>query len=676
MKRIWAVMVGVLSLLLVTMGNGWAAQPTPGAAYRPGELIIKYKDGKAGVASAGLHQRHGSRQLREFKAYGLEHVKVRTGQSVQEAISAFEADGDVEYAEPNYIVHATVVPSDPSYSSLWGMTKISAPAAWDNSTGSQTVVIGTIDTGIDYTHPDLKANIWPGNGTYPANGYNAITHTYDPKDDNGHGSHVAGTIGAVGNNGVGVAGVNWNVQIAACKFLDASGSGSTIDAIECLNYFKNLKASGANVIATNNSWGGGGFSQSLYDAINAQRDILFIAAAGNSGANNDTTASYPSNYELPNVVAVAATDSADALASFSQYGRRTVDVAAPGVSIYSTYMNGGYATLSGTSMATPHVTGLAGLIKARIPTAEWSTIRNLILSTGDTVTAASGKTLTGKRINAYNALTCTDSRVLSAIQYPKTITVGTPATLSALSINCGDHTVDNVIVTLSGGEVITLLDNGTAPDLAAGDGIFSATFTPVRSTETFVFSSSAGIETIGNPPAALSVSTASLAAGTVGVSYSKTLAATGGVSPYSWSVSAGALPAGLSLSSSGVISGAPTTAGSYSFTVRVTDSKSATATRNLSITVAVPVQSLAITTTSLPAATHGVAYRQTVTASGGATPYTWSLSSGRLPSGLSLSSSTGVIGGTPRSSGTSTFTIRVRDTRGTTATKSLSLRVN
>jgi len=235
-----------------------------------------------------------------------------------------------------------------------------------------------------------------------------------------------------------MTGVNWNVQLIACKFINNNGSGYTSDAITCLDYFRKVKESGVNLVATNNSWGGGSYSQGLYDAINAQRDILFIAAAGNNGASNDTSASYPSGYDLPNIVAVAATDSNDLLAYFSNYGRRSVDIGAPGVNIYSTYMNGRYASLQGTSMATPHVTGLAGLIKAQTPSADWRNIRNLLLSTGDNVPSLTAKTLIGKRINAYHALTCTDSRVLAAIRYPMAITAGTQYTLSALSINCGN----------------------------------------------------------------------------------------------------------------------------------------------------------------------------------------------------------------------------------------------
>lgn len=583
MKRIWlALALVVVSILLMT-GRGEAGQPAAHTEYKAGELVVKYRTGAAEGVCSALHERRGATLIREFREYRLAHVSLRAGQSVSDAVRLYEQDDCVEYAEPNYIVHAAVVPYDSYWPYLWGMTRISAPAAWDTTTGSQTVVIGTIDSGVDYTHPDLAANIWTGaDGSH---GYNAITHTLDPRDDNGHGTHVAGTIGAVGNNGVGVAGVNWQVKIMACKFLDATGSGYTTDAIECLSYFKNQKAAGANIIATNNSWGGVAYSQALSDAINAQRDILFIAAAGNNATDNDVIASYPANYELPNVLAVAATDSVDALASFSQYGRRTVDVGAPGVSIYSTLPNSSYAYYSGTSMATPHVTGLAGLIKANNPGADWRAIKNLILSTGNSAAALASKTLTGRRINAAAALTCIDSRVLAAIQYPRTITVGVAAPLSALSVNCGASS-GPVTVTLSGGEIVMLDDDGIAPDLAAGDGIFTATYIPKRSSETFAFLSPSGTETIS--------------------------------------------------------------------------------------VVTVP---LVITTTVLPDATRYVAYRAPVAATGGTQPYVWSLASGKLPTGLTLSSSTGVISGTPRYTGTSYFTVKVKDAKGVTATKALSLKV-
>ncbi len=672
MKLIRMVMA-VASLLVVTTGTGMAAQPTPGAEYKSNELIIKYREGAGVSAGDDLHRRYGSQRITEFKPYRLEHVKMKAGRSLQEAIAAYEADPGVEYAEPNYIVHKMVVPYDRYWNNLWGMNRINAADAWDSSIGNPAVVIGTIDTGVDYNHPDLIANIWTGaDGSH---GYNAITHTYNPLDDAGHGTHIAGTIGATGNNGIGVVGINWQVKIMACKFLDSTGSGSITGAIDCLNYFKNQKNAGVNIVATNNSWGGVSYSQALYDVINAQQDILFVAAAGNNATNNDTTASYPANYELPNIIAVAATDSVDALASFSQYGRRTVDVAAPGVNIYSTLRNGSYGYYSGTSMATPHVTGLAGLIKAKNPDADWRMIKNLILSSGDNVLALSTKTVTGKRINAYNALTCADSRVMSAIRYPATFTIGSVATLSALSINCGSS-AGPVTVTISSGEAVVLNDEGIPPDMAAGDGRFTALFTPTRSVESMVFLSPAGTETISYLPPPLSVSVASLSGATAGVAYSANLIATGGVIPYSWSLAAGVLPAGLSLSSSGIISGTPTTVGTYGFTVKVTDSKATVATKTLGITVIAPVAKLAVVTSLLPAATRKIAYKQTLSAAGGTAPYLWSISSGTLPSGLSLTALTGIISGTPRFAGTSVFSVTVKDAKGVIATKSLSIKVN
>src|SRR5439155_6983308 len=236
-------------------------------------------------------------------------------------------------------------------------------------------------------------------------GIDTLNNASNPLDDNDHGSHVAGTIGAVGNNGVGVVGVNWTVRLMACKFLNASGSGPTSDAIDCLEYVKLMKDRGVNIIATNNSWGGVGFSQALLDAIEAhrQRGILFIAAAGNSGLNNDFTPVYPANYYLPNVISVAATTRTDGQAFFSNFGRRTVHLGAPGDQILSTTRGNTYQIFSGTSMATPHVTGVAALLKAQDPGRDWRAIKNLILSGGDTIPSLTN-TITRKRLNARGAL--------------------------------------------------------------------------------------------------------------------------------------------------------------------------------------------------------------------------------------------------------------------------------
>lgn len=668
MPGFFRCMAGIIIMVFLAGGIAYSA-PMTKHEHKEGEVIVKYKKGRKNTDTAELHKRHGLQCIRQHKGLDMEQLRIKPGKQLEKTIKELEADPDIEYVEPNYIVHTQVIPSDLSYSYLWGMNKINAPAAWDNSSGNPSVVVGVIDTGIDYNHPDLKANLWSGNG------YNAITGSNDPFDDNGHGTHVAGTIGATGNNGLGVTGVNWNVKIMSCKFMNSAGSGSIGDAIECLDYFRRQKAAGVNIVATNNSWGGSAYSRSLYDAINAQRDILFMAAAGNNGGNNDTNASYPSNYQLPNIISVAATTSSDSLASFSQYGRRTVSIAAPGSNIFSTKLNSSYGYMSGTSMATPHVTGLAALIKAKYPAAEWRSIKNLILSGGDGVTALAGKTLTGKRINAFASLTCQDNRLFSIIQYPVVVQPGALTTLSALSINCGAP-AGPVLVTLSSGEGIMLKDDGMLPDMAAGDGIFTATFTPVRSEESFWFSSPAGYEYIPAPvpvAAPLFITTTSLPGAMAGNLYSQSLTAGGGTAPYTWTVASGLLPSGLSMSSGGNISGTPAASGTSAFMLKVTDSKGITATRNFSINV-LPAP-LVITTQSVTPGAVGSFYSAFAGASGGIAPYNWSLSSGQLPNGLTLNTSTGSISGTPTIAGSYSFTLRTTDAQGTSTAGSLVMQI-
>jgi len=294
--------------------------------------------------------------------------------------------GLVRDCSPNYILSAGAVPNDPQFANLWGLSVgqgINAPGAWDLTTGNSTTVVAVIDTGADLTHPDLVGNLWNNSGEIPGNGLdddnngyiddihgiNAITGSGNPNDDNGHGSHCVGTVGARGNNALGVSGVNWNVQLMPLKFLDANGMGSLSNAIVAIDYIVTMKNRGVNIRVSSNSWGGGGYSQAMYDAIARARDagIIFVAAAGNESNDNDASPSYPGGYELSNVVSVAAIDKLGSLASFSNFGATTVDIGAPGVGILSTYKNGGYATLSGTSMATPHVAGALALLLDHIP---------------------------------------------------------------------------------------------------------------------------------------------------------------------------------------------------------------------------------------------------------------------------------------------------------------------
>lgn len=339
----------------------------------------------------------------------------------------------VRYAEPNFVLKADVVPNDPDYSLLWGLNNasdndIDAPEAWDLTTGSSTVVVGVIDSGVDYTHEDLAANMWTnpvecpaGPGTCIADGVDDDGNGYiddfygwdfanddnDPFDDHSHGTHVAGTIAAVGNNGVGVVGVNWQAQIMALKFITSAGTGSTTDAIEAIEYATKMKRDhGVNISITNNSWGGGGFSQAMKDAIAASgaEDMLFIASAGNDAKDTDADPHYPSSYDLDNIISVASTTGSDGLSSFSNTGLTHVDLGAPGSSIWSTEPFNQYDYKSGTSMASPHVAGAAALVWAADPSASRSDVRNAILSTVDPISALQGKTVTGGRLNAHAAL--------------------------------------------------------------------------------------------------------------------------------------------------------------------------------------------------------------------------------------------------------------------------------
>ena len=495
-------------------GAGSAAvAPPPLPPHVPNEVIVKFRDRVPELSKTLALSRVSGTRLRAFRfLHGLEHHRLPANVSVNEAIEKYRKDPDVLYAEPNYIVRTTNTPNDARFGELWGLyntgqsggtpgADIHAPSAWDITTGSSSVVVAVIDTGIDYNHPDLSANMFrntpdcipngiddDGNGRIDdCYGVDAANNDSDPLDDNRHGSHVAGTIGSVGNDGAGVVGINWNVSLMACKFLDATGSGSTAGAIECLEYVRSMKDRGVNIIATNNSWGGGGFSQALFDAIQRHQEagILFVAAAGNGnvfgiGLNNDQTPFYPCAYALSNIICVAATSRNDDRAAFSNYGRRTVHIGAPGTEILSTTLNGTYATLNGTSMATPHVTGTAALLKAADPGRDWRVIRNLILAGGDNV-ASMANTITQKRLNAFGALTCSNAPVvtrLAPIADSVAANVGTPVGLSVLNINCAVPNGDVAVSVNPSGEVVTLLDDGVGQDQAAGDGNYSGQWTP------------------------------------------------------------------------------------------------------------------------------------------------------------------------------------------------------
>jgi len=351
--------------------------------------------------------------------FGIYNVTLASGIEPAAAASLFSSLPGVAAAEPDYLIQVNRTPNDFYYSSLYGMSRISAPTAWDYSTGDGDFVVAVIDSGVDYNHPDLAANMWRNPGETAGDGIDndgngivddvfganfAGANNGNPFDDNGHGTHVAGTIGAIGNNGTGVVGVNWNVKIMALKFLSASGSGSTSDAIEALNY-----AVSKGVKVSNNSWGGGGYSTALFNAIQAAQNAghIFVAAAGNSNINIDTTPSYPASYNLANVVAVASTTSSEVRSSFSNYGTNTVDIAAPGSSILSTTPNNTYSTFSGTSMASPHVAGAIALYWDANPGDTAAQVIQKLRDSADTLTSLNGLVNGSRRLNVGRMLEST-----------------------------------------------------------------------------------------------------------------------------------------------------------------------------------------------------------------------------------------------------------------------------
>jgi len=465
MKSRWTLVV--LCLLTLIFSAQVKQDKKPEAV--PGEFIVKWKTdvfafavdtllqqaakSTPGIYGAATHavdtllRRMSATPVQTFPEIGHSLVRMPVTGNVTILIDQIKSNPNVEYIEPNYIYSKFDVPNDPQFSELWGMNNtgqtggtndadLDAPEAWDMQTGSDSVLIAVIDTGVDYNHPDLAANIWTnpkeiaGNNIDDDNngyiddvrGWDFANNDNDPMDDNLHGTHVAGTIGAIGNNGVGVAGVNWRVKIMPLKFLTGNGSGTLANAISAIIYGANQKAR-----VMNNSWGGGGFSQALQDAINYANNAgaLFVAAAGNDGSDNDASPNYPSNYEVPNVVAVAAIDHKGDLAVFgdsggggicgcdggnviglpgSNFGATSVDLAAPGKEILSTTPSNGYQKLSGTSMATPHVAGVAGLLFAQIPTWTPLQVKERLLSTVETSPGLQGKMVTGGRVNAQRAL--------------------------------------------------------------------------------------------------------------------------------------------------------------------------------------------------------------------------------------------------------------------------------
>ena len=402
------------------------------------EVLVRFRAGTTReIVDRITRQFHDEVEDRIESVDGLDVIEDEDGQSAADVIAQYRSLPEVEYAEANSEIvldhedrgrkHAHA--DDEMFSRQWGLANggengglagadISAMRAWAVTKGSDQVVVALIDSGVDYTHPDLVRNIWSRPEIIKAyqdedlgavddvHGFNVVDDNGDPMDDNGHGTHCAGIIGAEGGNGIGIAGVNWNVKIMPLRFMDGDGAGTTKDAIEAINYVIDRKHAGVNVRIISASWGSNIRSRALEDVIRRAYDegILFVAAAGNAGSDNEQTPHFPSSYNLGNIVSVAATNRNDQLASFSNYGAKSVHIAAPGEGILSTWLEHGFTEKKGTSMATPFVAGVAALMLSQNPKMSVDDLRARLLKSVDALASLNGKVSSGGRINAAKAV--------------------------------------------------------------------------------------------------------------------------------------------------------------------------------------------------------------------------------------------------------------------------------
>lgn len=421
-------------LLILTLSALALSQKTPDSSdsYVKDEILIKLASGNAARPAIEALNRDGASVIEQLGDPGWKRIKLPAGRGVDDAVKLYAGFAGVEYAQPNFYYRLLLTPNDPQFTSsgMYGLTKISAPQAWDLTTGSSSVVVADIDTGMRYTHQDLAPNAWINPGEIAANGMDDDNNGFiddvygwdffyndsNPIDDaGGHGSHTAGTIGAAGNNLLNVVGVNWNVKIMPIKIYSPNGTDSTSSMlVNAYAYIRMMKLRGVNIRVTNNSYGdcgeACGYDQATKDGIDAMGDagILNVFAAGNSGVNNDVTParSFPSVYTSPSILSVASSTNTDARSSFSCWGPTSVDLAAPGSGVLSTYNTSdtATATLSGTSMATPHTTGAAALLSAYNPNLSVASLKATLMNNVDVLPAWNGLVKSGGRLNIFAAL--------------------------------------------------------------------------------------------------------------------------------------------------------------------------------------------------------------------------------------------------------------------------------
>ncbi len=445
-RAFYAVTVRTAQPRVLTSEPPKAAESFRGDA----DVLVRFREGVSEERIQSIAARLNDRVEDEIESVdGLAAIDDLDGESAEEIVSEYSKLPEVEYAEPNFEIQADPLdpstlrsrfvtsdtlngPNDPLLSEQWGLINtgqregvagadVSAGYAWERTHGSKKVVVAVLDSGVDYTHQDLAANIWHRPADMEMyfdkeegvvddyNGFSAVERERDPMDENGHGTHCAGIVGAEGDNNLGITGVNWQVEIMPLKFMGRGGFGSTKDAIEAINYVIERKKAGVNVRVISASWGSRQKSKALEDVIRkaGEADILFVAAAGNDSMDADKTPHYPSNYKLPNVISVAALDRKDQLASFSNYGAKSVHIAAPGREILSTWLNDGYEEHSGTSMATPFVAGVAALVLSVEPNLTVTQLRERLLDSVDKIDSLRGKVSTGGRLNAARAVGAT-----------------------------------------------------------------------------------------------------------------------------------------------------------------------------------------------------------------------------------------------------------------------------